>query len=88
MYRYWGGKSARIGAWLSCGYTPVHAARLGLSLPPGNTAEFVSAVTVPAGTRVQRGTAAPLFGQPGGFPQVLLLDRIPSANFSSGEPTV
>jgi hypothetical protein len=64
-------------------YTPVTAVRRGWALPSGNTAEFVSEVTIPAGTRVQRGTAAPAFGQPGGFPQVLLLDRIPAANFSS-----
>jgi hypothetical protein len=89
MYRYWGGRSARIGAWVSpMAYTPISAVRSGLALPPGNTAEFVSEVTIPAGTRIQRGTAAPAFGEPGGFPQVLLLDRIPAANFSHGEPTV
>ena len=89
MYRYWGGRSARIGAWLSpvtC--TSVSAVREGLALPPGNSAEFVSEVTIPAGAGIQEGTAAPAFGQPGGLPQVFLLDRIPSANFSPGKPTV
>jgi hypothetical protein len=88
MYRYWGGRSARIGAWVSPRYYPSIYARTGLALPPGNTAEFVSEVTVPAGTRVQSGTAAPAFGERGGFPQVFLLDRIPSGNFSLGAPTI
>jgi hypothetical protein len=85
MYRYWGGRSARIGGWLSTDvYSPTSVVRAGLALPPGNTAEFVSEVTIPAGTRLQEGPTAPAFGHPGGFPQVLLLDRIPSANFSAG----
>jgi hypothetical protein len=87
MYRVWGGDSGQLGGWLS----PVNpgtasAARSGLALPAENTTEFISEVTVPAGTRIQTGTAGPLFGQPGGASQVLLLDRIPAANFGPGVP--
>jgi len=57
-----------------------------LALPPVNSAEYVSEVLVPAGTRYQIGTAASAFGQPGGGVQVLLLDRIPAANFGPGTP--
>ncbi len=87
MYRVWGGEAGRVGGWL----TPVPpAARLsairGLALPPGNSAEMVSEVLVPAGTRIQVGHTARAFGQPGGSPQVLLLDPIPAVNFKPGTP--
>lgn len=42
--------------------------------------------TVPAETRIQIGTAGAAFGQPGGASQILLLDRIPPANFGLGVP--
>ncbi|MCR4408597.1 MAG: TNT domain-containing protein, partial [Anaerolineae bacterium] len=74
MYRIWGGKSGKVGTWL----TPTRPesatnARSSLALWSGNTAEFVTEVTVPAGTRVQIGRAASAFGQPGGALQVQLL---------------
>jgi hypothetical protein len=87
MYRVWGGGSSRVGQWLTP-FKPVSAqtAREGLALPPGNTASFVSEVTVPTGTRIQVGTAGAAFGQPGGAAQVQLLDRIAPELFGEGQP--
>jgi RHS repeat-associated protein len=85
MYRVWGGGAGRESGWLSqVEPTSASAARAGLALPPQNLAEFVSRVVVPAGTRVQVGTAGAAFDQPGGWPQVQVLARIPSENFSKG----
>jgi RHS repeat-associated protein len=86
MFRVWGGEAGKVGGWL----TPTAPAnRLtaiqDLALPPANSAQWVSGVTVPAGTRIQSGTAAAAFGQAGGAPQVLLLDRIPAQNFGPGQ---
>lgn len=63
FYRVHGGQSGQVGEWL----TPIRptsgaSARAGLALPPGNTAESVSRVVVPAGTRIQVGTAGQAFG--------------------------
>ena len=74
MYRVWGGESGRVGQWL----TPTRpksstSARQLLALPDSNTAEYVSEVVVPAGTRIQVGRAAANFGQQGGALQVQLL---------------
>lgn len=85
-YRVWGGKSGRLGGWL----TPVKptsraAAMAGLSLPPGNDASYVTEVWVPAGVRIQVGLAGPNFGQPGGWSQVELLQRIPRSCFGADE---
>jgi RHS repeat-associated protein len=87
MYRVWGGDSGQAGGWL----TPTAPASSSeaissLSLPPANTAQYLSEVLVPAGTRYQIGTAASAFGQPGGATQVLLLQDIPIINFSPGVP--
>ena len=87
MFRVWGDGADQVGGWL----TPTQptsrlSAIRSLALPVDNSAQFVSKVTVPAGTRIQIGTAGPAFGQAGGASQVLLLDRIPSANFGPGVP--
>ena len=87
LYRVWGGESGQAGEWL----TPIRpgssaAAREGLALPEGNSASFVSDVNVPAGTRIQVGTAGSAFGQSGGWPQVQLLERIPLQSFGKGVP--
>lgn len=71
MYRVWGDESKQIGGWL----TPTKpssaiSAIRDLSLPPGNSAAYVSEVLVPAGTRYQFGNAASAFGQPGGATHV------------------
>jgi hypothetical protein len=87
MYRVWGGSSGQQSDWLTPAMpSSASEARESLSLPPGNTAEFISEVTVPAGTRFQLGTAAANFGQPGGGAQVRLLDEIPESSFGPGRP--
>jgi hypothetical protein len=83
FYRAYGGGANRLGAWLSP--TPPasrQSVRESLALPPQNTAEFYSIVTVPAGTLMKVGTAAPAFDQPGGGQQVQLLQLIPPESFS------
>ena len=87
MFRVWGDEAGQVGGWL----TPTRPSSTlssirDLALPPGNSARMVSEVTVPAGTRIQMGTAGPAFGQPGGAPQILLLDRIPAASYGPGVP--
>lgn len=47
----------------------------GNALPPGNSAEFVATLRVGGGVRIQRSTASQAFGQPGGNPQIELLER-------------
>jgi RHS repeat-associated protein len=93
-FRIWGGDiyqggSAQVGSWLS----PIapessSAAQSLLSLPPGNTAQFISPVFIPAGTQIQFGTAAavPEFGTTGGGIQIQLLERIAASNFGPGTP--
>ncbi len=86
MYRVFGGGAERAGSWL----TPIKplssaAAREGLALPAENAAKFVSQVSLPAGVRMQAGAAAPAFGQPGGWAQVQLLERIPLSRFGWGD---
>jgi hypothetical protein len=87
LYRVWGGDSAQAGEWLTQ-IEPLSSAsaRAGLALPPGNLATFVSQVLVPAGTRVQVGLAGAAFGQPGGWLQLRLLERIPLESFGKGVP--
>ncbi len=86
MYRVWGGSADQAGSWL----TPIRpssaaAAREGLALPAEDAATYVSEVTLPAGIRMQVGTAGPAFGQPGGWAQAQLLERIPLSSFGKGE---
>lgn len=86
-YRVFGGGASRLGAWMSP-VPPRSAAvvRADMALPVDNTAEFVSVVTVPAGTLIRIGRAAPAFGQPGGGEQVQLLELIPPASFGEAAP--
>lgn len=86
MYRVWGGGADRVGGWL----TPIRpassiAARQGLALPSENAAIYVSRVTLPVGVRMQVGAAGKAFGQPGGWTQAQLMERIPASSFSKGE---
>jgi len=58
-----------------------------LALPPGNTAEFIQEVMVPAGTRLQRSRAlsVPEFGRfRGGGEQFQLIDQIDDRFFGPG----
>jgi hypothetical protein len=86
MYRVWGGGADQAGSWLTA-IRPVSsaAAREGLALPAENAATYVSRVTLPQGVRMQVGTAAPAFGQSGGWAQAQLLERIPLSSFGKGE---
>lgn len=87
FYRAWGGGANRLGAWLSpTPPTSSQDVRQAMALPPQNTAEFYSVVTVPAGTLMKVGTAAPAFDQPGGGSQVQLLELIPAESFSDPIP--
>lgn len=87
MYRVYGGGAGKAGSWL----TPINpassaAARQGLGLPAENAALYVSRVTLPGGVRMQVGTAGEAFGQPGGWAQAQLLERIPLSSFGKGVP--
>jgi hypothetical protein len=87
FYRIWGNTSPKEGSWLSIVRPLTRSEAInGLALEPGNTAQFISEVTVPAGTRVQFSVASKLWGRPGGWMQVELLEFIPAGNF--GTPTV
>ena len=76
-----------VGAFLT-GASPesADAAVEGLALPPGNTADFIQEVRVPAGTQLQSSIAAEAYGQPGGLLQFELLEDIPTKNFGPGVP--
>ena len=86
-YRSWGGESKQVSDWLSP-YPPASSseARRDLALWPGNTAQYVSKVQIPAGTQIQWGKAARAFGQPGGATQIQLLEDIPAENYGPGLP--
>lgn len=62
------------------------AAVSGLALPPGNRADFIQDVMVPAGTRMQSSIASSAFGQDGGLLQFELLERIDPKYFGPGVP--
>ena len=87
FYRAYGGGANRLGAWLSpVQPTSSQSVREAMALPPANTAQFYSVVTVPAGTLMKVGIAAPAFDQPGGGRQVQLLELIPAESFSDPIP--
>jgi len=87
MYRVWGGDAQQQGAWLTpIKPTSAEQAKAQLALPTGNTAQYISEVKVPKGTRVQSGTAAANFNQPGGGQQVKLIDNIPSSAYGKPQP--
>ena len=86
-YRVFGGEASQLGSWLSpTPPTSSAAARGALALPPGNTATSCCAVTVPAGTMYQSGTAAGAFGQSGGGQQIQLLERLPASAYGPAYP--
>ena len=89
FYRIWGGKTALEGSWLSVIRPATRKEAIyGLALEPGNTAEFVSEVVVPAGTRVQISIAKsmPIWGRyGGGWLQVELLQLLDPKVFKAGQ---
>ena len=87
LYRVWGDKAEQVGGWLVEVPPPNAAtARAYMALPPENTAQYVSPVLVPAGTRIQTGYAGEAFGQPGGYFQIRLLKHVPASNYGPGVP--
>jgi RHS repeat-associated protein len=90
FYRIWGGSTVREGSWLSAIRPATQSEAIyGLALEPGNTAQFVSEVVVPAGTRVQYSIAKaiPTWDRlGGGLMQVELLEYIPPGNYGPGLP--
>jgi len=87
FYRVFSGDN-NVGAFLTSRRPGSRAfAREALDLPPGNTAEFVQEVVVPAGTRLQRSRVRPgAFGGRGGAEQFELLEFIPVESFGPGVP--
>jgi hypothetical protein len=82
VYRVWSGAGSPVSDWL----TPIKplstsAAKSGFALPPQSAATHYSVVRIPAGTRLQYGTAGPAFGQPGGLLQIELVDKIPLGSY-------
>jgi hypothetical protein len=76
FYRAHGGESGPIGGFLAPSPPASRAAAIADgALPPVNTAEYLSTLRVEGGVRIQRSTTAAAFGQPGGAPQVQLLER-------------
>lgn len=62
MYRVYGGKESKVGLYLS--RTPQNGGLqsqmdLALNSAWGNTAEYVSKVIIPKGTKIYEGSAAP-----------------------------
>ena len=71
VYRYYGEGSQASESWFTSNQTANPISEL--ALPPGNTAQFMDTVVLPAGTRVFEGTVAPKFGQLGGGYQYYVL---------------
>ena len=71
FFRVFSGNSTAGGFLTRVAPTSRNGAIEGLALPPGNTAEFIQRVLVPAGTRLQRSRALPAFGRRGGKETIL-----------------
>jgi hypothetical protein len=75
------------GGWLTATRPRSAAwAREALALPPGNNADYIQRVFVPAETGLQRSRALPVFGHRGGGEQFRLLQHLPDDNFGPGVP--
>jgi RHS repeat-associated protein len=88
-WRAYGGGSPRVGVWVDTeGPAPGKLARARSALPPWNNARLWTKVTIPAGSRIAYGPAAPLFNQPGGGMQIKILTQqpLPTSWFSRGRP--
>ena len=86
FFRVFSGDSSRGSFLTKVLPTSQRGAVEGLALPPGNNADFIQQVLVPAGTRLQRSRALPAFGRRGGKEQFQLLDKIPNESFGPGVP--
>jgi RHS repeat-associated protein len=65
VYRSWGGKAREISNWISPNNYGASARSL-LSIPEGNTMEYLSTFVLSKGTQVLSGIAAPMYDQIGG----------------------
>jgi hypothetical protein len=73
LSRLYGGTSSELGSyWSRTTYSSAGRAKQYLSLPPGNTAQNVVTIRVPAGTTIYEGKAAEAFGKLGGGNQVYI----------------
>jgi hypothetical protein len=84
LYRRWGGESGELGPyWSRTNYVRAGNARRYSALPPGNTAEHITTIRVPAGTTIYEGRAAAQaeWGVPGGGSQVVFDEgfRVPGS---------
>jgi hypothetical protein len=85
VYRIWGEENEKAGRWFSPNLPEsANIAKDKLSLPMNNTAKFATAVTIPAGTRIETSVASPMaiWGTNGGWPQIEWIGDIPSSVFS------
>lgn len=82
--------SNTIGKWVTAVKPRSSAwAQEALSLPPGNTANYLQEVKIPAGTRLERSRASPMpewNRQRGGAEQFEILDLLPPSSFGDGKP--
>lgn len=79
LTRVYGGTSSELGSfWSRTTYSSAGRAQQYLALPPGNTAENVVRIRVPAGTTIFEGKAASAFGKLGGGNQVYIPQVNPS----------
>lgn len=78
LYRAWGDKSPDMSFYWSADPPagPLQA-KTDSALPPWNSAENVTVVRVPAGTKVYEGSVAPDFGRTGGGSQVVVEGKVP-----------
>lgn len=73
LQRVYGGTSPELGPyWSRTSYSNPGRAKQYLALPPGNTAERVVTIRVPAGTTIYEGKAAAHYGRRGGGNQVYI----------------
>lgn len=73
VYRYYSaGGNPTSNWWCLQQFANSAAARSACALPPGNTAEFLTEATIPAGKVVSASIIAPMFGQVGGAMQIWL----------------
>lgn len=73
LRRVYGGTSPELGPyWSRTSYSSTGRAKQYLALPPGNTAERVVTIRVPAGTTIYEGKAAAHYGRLGGGNQVYI----------------
>jgi len=83
-FHAYGGGAQRVGRWVTPERISTPAEfRSRLALPPSNTARNITAVKIPAGTKII-GIAAENFGQPGGGLQIEIVSELDESWFAKG----